>query len=136
MITNKLTTKQKLFCEKYIETKNATQSAIFAGYSEKTARQMGAENLAKPYIKDYLNKSLNEELDNVIASKEEVLKMFTRIIRREEKEEYFFEGKTYDCKPSLSTVIKAGIELLNRYDIVDKQEVEGIKIIIERDKNP
>ena len=57
MITNKLTTKQKLFCEKYIETKNATQSALYAGYSEKTARQIGTENLAKPYILDHLNKS-------------------------------------------------------------------------------
>lgn len=127
-----LNQRQKLFCEKYIETKNATQSAIFAGYSEKTAKAIGFENLKKPEILEYIDNALNKELNNNIASRKEVLELFTRILRREEKEEYFFEGKTYYLKPSLNTVIKAGIELLNRYDIVDSREIEGIKIIIER----
>lgn len=49
-----LTDKQRLFCTYYIENFNATQSAIKAGYSKKTARTIGYENLTKPYIKSYI----------------------------------------------------------------------------------
>ena len=41
----KLTEKQKKFADFYIKLGNATQAAIKAGYSEKTARFTGAENL-------------------------------------------------------------------------------------------
>lgn len=45
-----LTAKQARFVEEYLIDLNATQAAIRAGYSEKTARQSGAENLSKPDI--------------------------------------------------------------------------------------
>lgn len=51
-----LTGKQRLFCDYYIKTFNATQSAIKAGYSKNTAYAIGAENLKKPQIKAYLTK--------------------------------------------------------------------------------
>jgi len=46
-----LTPKQQSFVEEYLVDLNATQAAIRAGYSGKTARQTGAENLSKPAIK-------------------------------------------------------------------------------------
>ena len=55
---SKLTTKQKKWADEYIKTGNATQSAINAGYSEKTAKQIGTENLAKPVLKAYIAKQL------------------------------------------------------------------------------
>ena len=48
----KLTGKQERFCEEYMVDMNATQAAIRAGYSEKTARATGCENLTKPVIQD------------------------------------------------------------------------------------
>jgi phage terminase small subunit len=45
-----LTNKQQAFVNAYVRTRNATQAAIEAGYSEQTARQMGSENLSKPDI--------------------------------------------------------------------------------------
>lgn len=42
--------RQQRFVDEYLLDLNATQAAIRAGYSEKTARQMGAENLSKPAI--------------------------------------------------------------------------------------
>ncbi|MDH1009989.1 terminase small subunit [Pseudomonas nicosulfuronedens] len=45
-----LTDLQQRFVEEYLVDLNATQAAIRANYSEKTARQMGAENLSKPVI--------------------------------------------------------------------------------------
>ncbi len=42
--------KQSRFCEEYLVDLNATQAAIRAGYSARTARQIGDENLTKPDI--------------------------------------------------------------------------------------
>jgi phage terminase small subunit len=44
--------KQEKFCIEYLIDLNATQAAIRSGYSEKTARQMGTENLSKPVIQE------------------------------------------------------------------------------------
>lgn len=46
----KITAKQQRFIEEYLVDCNATQAAIRAGYSEKSAQQIGAENLLKPVI--------------------------------------------------------------------------------------
>lgn len=46
----KLTAKQERFVSEYLIDLNATQAAIRAGYSERTARQAGSENLSKPDI--------------------------------------------------------------------------------------
>ena len=45
-----LTPKQQRFVEEYLIDLNATQAAIRAGYSEKTAKEIGSENLTKPNI--------------------------------------------------------------------------------------
>ncbi len=47
---SKLTAKQETFCLEYLKDLNATQSAIRAGYSEKTAQRIGSENLSKPLV--------------------------------------------------------------------------------------
>lgn len=45
-----LTDKQRRFCQEYVQCWNATQAALRAGYSERTARSIGSENLTKPDI--------------------------------------------------------------------------------------
>ena len=81
----KLSPKQKIFCEEYAKTKNATQSAINAGYSEKTAKVIGCENLTKPYIQEYLNELYAEALGNApegtIATLEEIMEFHTNVMR-------------------------------------------------------
>lgn len=79
----KMTAKQRLFCDEYLIDLNATQAAIRAGYSEKTARAMGAENLTKPYIKDYIEGRMAEKESALIADQDEVLKYLTRVLRGE-----------------------------------------------------
>lgn len=61
---SELTDKQKRFCEEYVIDLNATQAAIRAGYSEKTAAVIGAENLTKPNIQSFIQekqKKLSED---------------------------------------------------------------------------
>jgi phage terminase small subunit len=44
---SKLTDKQEMFCKEYLIDLNATQAAIRAGYSKKTANEQGSQNLVK-----------------------------------------------------------------------------------------
>ena len=56
-----MTAKQKRFCDEYLIDLNATQAAIRAGYSKRTARQIGKENLTKLDIKEYIEKRMEEK---------------------------------------------------------------------------
>ena len=54
-----LNARQQEFVNQYLSTFNATQAAIAAGYSEKTAHSIGWENLRKPEIAEAIKKRLN-----------------------------------------------------------------------------
>lgn len=76
-----LTPKQRLFCEFYVGCGNASESARLAGYSEKSARAVGAENLTKPDIKKYIE-SLTQAGSNArIATAIERQEFWTSIMR-------------------------------------------------------
>jgi len=82
----KLTEKQKRFCDEYLIDLNATQAAIRAGYSEKTAAVIATENLRKPNIKEYIENRLAEKEKELIADQDEVMRYLTAVMRREMKE--------------------------------------------------
>lgn len=58
-----MTEKQDKFIETYVATGNATQAAIAAGYSEKTARAKGYQ------LKNQLHSKIQEEVQKSIADK-------------------------------------------------------------------
>ena len=65
-----LTNKQRVFVEEYLRTFNATAAAIAAGYSEKTAYNIGHENVRKPEIAAEIQQRLSERVmsaDEVLA---------------------------------------------------------------------
>jgi phage terminase small subunit len=73
MAKKKLTDKQRLFVKHYILTRNATQSAIKAGYSERTARSIGQRLLTNVDIKKAIEKRfekveqpLDTSIDNLV----------------------------------------------------------------------
>ena len=82
----KMTAKQQRFCDEYLIDLNATQAAIRAGYSEKTARVIAAENMSKPIIREYIDKRLADKEKELIADQDEVMKYLTSVMRREKKE--------------------------------------------------
>ncbi|MCJ0572351.1 terminase small subunit [Enterococcus cecorum] len=83
----KLTEKQKRFADEYIISGNATQAAIKAGYSKKTAAVIGTENLIKPNIKSYIDERLEELKSERTADAQEVLEYLTSVMRGNETEE-------------------------------------------------
>lgn len=60
---DQLTPKQRAFVLEYLKDKNATQAAVRAGYSEKTARAMGAENLTKPAIAEAIDAAMGARME-------------------------------------------------------------------------
>ena len=83
LIVAKLTEKQKRFCDEYLIDLNATQAAIRAGYSKKTANEQAARMLAKVSIKEYIAERMAEKESELIASQDEVLRYLTSVMRRE-----------------------------------------------------
>lgn len=77
----KLTAKQKRFCDEYLIDLNATQAAIRAGYSEKNARNIASENLAKPNVKKYIEERMATKDAELIADQNEVLEYLTAVMR-------------------------------------------------------
>ena len=85
-MAEKMTAKMQRFCDEYLIDLNATQAAIRAGYSEKTAKVIGAENLTKPAIKEYIEKRMAEKESELIADQNEVMRYLSAVMRRELKE--------------------------------------------------
>ncbi len=83
----KLTLKQQRFADEYIISGNATDAAIKAGYSKKTANVIGVENLIKPNIKTYIDERLKELSDKKVANQQEVLEYLTSVLRGETQSE-------------------------------------------------
>ena len=70
---NKLTDKQERFCLEYVIDFNATQAAIKAGYSEKTAKDIGCQNLAKLDIQARLKELKQKSIDKLDLDHTKVL---------------------------------------------------------------
>lgn len=83
----KLTEQQKLFVQELFKNNhNAKQAAIAAGYSEKTAEVQASRLLRNVKVLEYREELIKEFDKKEIASIEEILKYYTRVMRREEKE--------------------------------------------------
>lgn len=121
-----MTPKQRKFCDEYIKTGNATQSAINAGYSQKTAKSIGAENLTKPDLKKYIDSKLKDISNNAIATAEETLSILTKIVRGEHTEQVITaEGDVIDKHPDTNQVIRASSEILKRYPLAQDINING-----------
>ncbi len=124
-----MTPKQKKFCDEYIKSGNAKQSAIKAGYSPKTAKSIGQENLTKPDLKTYIDERLKELSDHKILSAAEVLEYLSRVVAGKETE-YVATSKGVfpDVPVSAKDRISAAKELLKRYptDPMEKQKLKKL----------
>lgn len=79
-----LTPKQQAFCDNYIVSHNATEAAIKAGYSKKTARSQGQRMLTNVDIKKYLQEQAKEAHTSKIATATEILEFLTDTVRNTE----------------------------------------------------
>jgi phage terminase small subunit len=82
MSDKKLTYKQRRFVQEYVIDLNATQAAIRAGYSKKTANEQGSQNLAKLSISKAIQKEFKEIADRNEVSVQWVLEGFIEVANR------------------------------------------------------
>lgn len=124
-MSDKLTTKQRLFVESYLRNPNATEAARKAGYKGKdsTLAQVGAENLRKPYIAALLA----ERVEEAVMSANDVLSELTDIAKADWRE--FVEvkmdkdGNTIGAALFLKDKLKA-LELVGKYHKLFTEKTE------------
>lgn len=119
-----ITPKQKAFADEFLKCGNATEAAKRAGYSEKSARQMGTENLSKPSISSYIQERQKQIDDERIADIAEIQRFYSSVLRGEVKDQFGLDA-------SLETRIAAGRELMKRFEKAEsnKNDSCGITII-------
>jgi len=152
-----LTAKQERFCMEWVVDCNATQAAIRAGYSQKTACKQASRLLANAKIKEYIQNLMSEKDTDLIATQDEVLQTLTRTLRREEKEyivvtlksrkSYTDENgkrvteeqetaEAFEIPARLSDVNKAAELLGKRYRLfTDKIDIDGgnLTVVVNHD---
>lgn len=127
----KLTAKQELFIQYYMISLNATESAIKAGYKEKTAFVIGYENLKKPYIaKEIESRLAKRATDNGITA-DYVLTSLKSIAERCMQKEPVFDkqgNETGEFKFDSSGANKS-LELLGKHLKLFTEKVEATNTI-------
>lgn len=120
----KLTEKQKKFADFYIKLGNATQAAIEAGYSKRTARSQGQRLLTNVDIKNYIDERMAQLASERIMSAQEILERLSLIATAEITETVVVanaEGYAeVEKPPDFKVQIQAMKELLKRYPGNDK----------------
>jgi phage terminase small subunit len=115
----KLKPKELKFAEEWLKTTNATQSAIKAGYSERTAYSAGNRLLKKVDVKQYIDERLAEMQESSIADTNEVMQFLSSTMRGDIPDQFGLD-------PALNDRLKAAELLGKRYKLfTDKQEISG-----------
>lgn len=111
--------KQKRFCEEYLVDCNATQAAIRAGYSKKTARAIGQRLLTNVDIKKYIDQQLQKLKNEKTADAQEVLEYLTSVMRGEQKEQ-------------VALLTGEGVQDLVQKDVSAKDRLKAAELIGKR----
>lgn len=120
---SELTPKQRLFVEFYLANPNATEAAIKAGYSKKTAYSQGQRLLKKVEIQ----KLVENRVEDVAMGADEVLQELADIARADWQD--FLEirrdkhGDVIDASLKLSDKIKA-LELIGKHHKLFTEKIE------------
>lgn len=130
-----LTDKQKRFTDEYIVDCNATQAAIRAGYSPKSASRTGSKLLNNAKVRRYIDRELDVIRSRNIADAEEVMLFLTRVMRGDVKEPMVLRGENGQVVEmvafSARERLKAAELIGKRYGIFSENvQVQGSEPVI------
>ena len=127
-----MTEQRQRFCDRYFETLNATQSAIYAGYSEDTAKQQAWQLLQEEEVQEYLQKLREEYQLKTGVTKERLIEEYKKIAFFDIREIYDVDGGLINVKQldDNSAGAIAGIKSTEAWEIDDN----GDKVIIGTNK--
>lgn len=83
----RLTERQRRFCEEYLIDGNASQAAIRAGYSKRSATVVSTTLMKNHQVQAYLKELLEKLHSAKVANAQEVLEYLTSIMRGEQREQ-------------------------------------------------
>lgn len=123
-----LTPKQERFVQEYLVDLNATQAAIRAGYSAKTASRIGQQLLAKTCISEAIQKAMKKREKRTEVTQDYVITKLREIAEKDAS-----DGPDSDLK--YSSKIKA-LELLGKHvgafeGSTKNDKNEPVKVIID-----
>ena len=133
-----MTPKQERFCSEYVIDLNATQAAIRAGYSEKTANRIASENLSKPDIQNRISKLTADATERNNITVDRVLQEFAAIAFLDPIDLFNEDGSMKQLAEMPESARRAigGIEIKEyfegRGDDVQRINLTKIKIIDKR----
>ena len=109
----KLTDRQKEFVRQYLVDLNATQAAIRAGYSERTASRIGPQLLGKTCVREAIEKAQAKRAQRVEVTQDYVLMQRAPVLDRKGEQVQDVEGRavwTFDAKNA-----NRALELLGKH---------------------
>lgn len=116
----KLTNKQARFVDEYMIDLNATQAAIRAGYSKKTAKEIGFENLTKPYIAEEIAKRQEGISDRNKITVDELIQILAEDARVDPLD-VFDENGNVQCLEDIPPAARRAIKKIVSSVFEDKQ---------------
>ena len=117
------TLKQLKFIDKYLETGNITKSAIYAGYSEKSAHVTGCNLLKNNKIASEMLRRREDMAKESIADAEEVMAYFTRVMRGEEKDQFGLDATLADRTKAAQELARRTIDIENKIKGVEDNTI-------------
>lgn len=125
-----MTEKEMKFCELYAAEPNATNAAIGAGYSERSAHTLGNRLLQKVEIKKYLSELTEPAHSQRVADAVEIQETWTRILRDEKARhrDRLEAGKLLFAAQGSPSLYSGSVDM----DIVDadQEEENGVRICL------
>lgn len=115
--SQKLTPKEKKFCQYYVELGNGTEAVLKAGYVCKTKPAAGVkahELLKKSNIKNEIDHIMQNKLKPSIMTANEVMEHFSAIARGEEKDQFGLDIGASDRIKALVELAKRTVDIENR----------------------
>lgn len=111
--------RQKRFCDEYLIDCNATQAAIRAGYSPKTAKVTGAKMLTNANLKAYIDEQLERIHNKKTADAQEVLEYLTAVMRGQHTEQTL-------------QLIGDGVQKITDIDVSARERLKAAELIGKR----
>jgi phage terminase small subunit len=120
-----LTPKQQLFVNEYLVDLNATQAAIRAGYSEKTAQQIGAENLLKPVIAAAIQSAMDKRSNKLEITADRVLEEIAKLAFFDPRKFFNADGSPIPIQDldDDTAMALSGIDVLEEFEGSGKDRV-------------
>lgn len=110
----KLNDRQKLFCIHYAQTCNGTDAAIKAGYSARSAGYMASTLLKNPKIQEEIGRIAKPQEEHHIASAQEVMEFFTKMMNGEIKDAFGLDANNGDRLKAAQEIAKRTVDVENR----------------------